>query len=121
LCDHLVGAVAAVDLLTEPAVLALEPSELERAADGRAELVVVERLGDVVERALAHRGDGRRHARVRGEENYGKAGTARVQSTEELDAVHLRHLPVGDHGVGAARLERGERRLAARAALAFPA
>src|SRR5207253_10944097 len=56
--DDRLGRVAARDLLPEVAVLALEARHVERARHQRSELVVVERLGDVIEGALAHGGDG---------------------------------------------------------------
>ena len=55
-----------------------------------------------------------------GEQDDRQTRALRVQAAQELDPVHLRHLPVGHDRVGAARLERGEGVLAARAALALP-
>src|SRR5437899_3120365 len=57
--DHGLGGVAVPNLLAEVAILARQAGELERAADGRPEVVVVERLGPVVEGALPHGRHGR--------------------------------------------------------------
>ena len=51
----------------------------------------------------------------------GSAGAQRVEAAQQLEAVHARHLPVGDDDVGAARVERRERGLAAGARLALVA
>src|SRR5207247_1719214 len=71
--DHRLGRVTARHLLAEPAVLALEAPHLERARDRGAQLVVVERLGDVVERALAHGRDRRGGGALRGDAVHGRA------------------------------------------------
>ena len=52
--DHRLGRVGG-GLLAQPRVLALEPHQLDRSRHLRPDLVVVERLGDVVEGAGAHR------------------------------------------------------------------
>src|SRR5439155_504046 len=114
-----VRCIAAGDLLSEVAVLALEARQVERARHQRAQLVVVEGLGDEVEGALAHGGDGGRHAAVGREQHDRGGGPARAQGAEQREAVHSGHLPVRDHDIGRALLERGEGRVAARALLAL--
>src|SRR6185503_16982024 len=63
--DDRLRPVPRAHLLAEKAILALEAREIERARHERPELVVVERLRQVVEGALAHGGDGGRHRAVR--------------------------------------------------------
>jgi hypothetical protein len=58
---------------------------------------------------------------VRGEQDDRQPRPTRVQAAEQLEAVHLRHLPVGDDGLSAARLEGRQRGLAAGARLALVA
>ena len=65
--DDRLGRVASSHFPPQLAVLALQTSELDGAGDQRAQLVVVEGLGDVVEGALAHRRHRRRNAAVRGQ------------------------------------------------------
>ena len=86
-----------------------------------AQLVVVERLGDVVEGAFAHGRDRRRHAAVGGEQDDRQGGAGGAQSAQQLDAVEVRHLEVGHHHVGAARVDCLERRCGAGARLALVA
>src|SRR5262249_53149156 len=92
------------------AILALEADEVARAADQRSQLVVVEGLGEVVERSLAHGGDGGGDAAVRRDEDDRQTGSALVDGTHEGDAVHVGHLPVGHHHVGGALVPRPEGR-----------
>src|SRR5205807_949260 len=74
-----------------------------------------------VEGALAHGGDGGRHAAVGREEHDRHGRPARPQPPEEREAVHPGHLPVGDDDVGRVLLERGEGRITARTLLALVA
>src|SRR5262249_26116814 len=119
--DDAVGTVARPDLLAEVAVLALEPDELERPRDQRAELVVVEGLGEVVEGALAHRRHGRGDTAVGGDEDHRQRRAPRVHRTHERHPAHAGHLPAGDHDVGAVLLERPQRGGAAGARLGLVA
>src|SRR5439155_11573824 len=119
--DHGLGGVAVPHLLAEVAILARQAGELERAADGRPEVVVVERLGHVVESALPHGRHGRGNRAVGGQQDDGEVRPACAEAPQELDTVHLGHPPVGDDDVSRALLERRQRRRAARAGLALVA
>ena len=57
------------------------------AAEDRDQLVVAERLLDVVERALVHRLHRRLQRGLRGHENDRHVGIARARRGEDLDAA----------------------------------
>jgi hypothetical protein len=86
--DHRLGRVAARDFLAEVAVLALETREIECARDAGTQLVVVERLDDVVEGAFAHAAtaDGTLPNAV--SMMTGRRGPAGVNAPQQLGAVH---------------------------------
>jgi hypothetical protein len=61
--------VALLDALAQVAVLVHQAAPLERVADHDEDLVVLERLGDVVEGAVLHRGDRALDRPVRGQDD----------------------------------------------------
>ena len=69
------------------------------------DLVELERLGDVVERAELHRADRSVRAAERGHDQDRGLGVGRLDPGKRLDAVELRHADVHDHQVGARFLD----------------
>ena len=61
--------------------------------------VVLERLGDVVERAALHRGDGVLHRRERRDHQHRQLVVELLQLLEHLQAVDARHHHVDDRGI----------------------
>ena len=67
--------------------------------DDRHQLVVAERLLDVVERARVHRLHRRLQRRLCGHEDDRHVGVMRPRGREHLHAGHLRHADVAQHDV----------------------
>ena len=86
-------------LLLQPPVLAHELAALHGPAQHQQQLVLLQRLREVVERALAHGVDGAVDGAVRGHEDHALARLGLLQLREQLDAVEVRHLEVGQHDV----------------------
>src|SRR6266478_6064000 len=107
------SALAPTDLLLELLVLRLEEALLRRAPADRDQVVVRERLLDVVERALVHRLDRALKRRLRGHEDHGSLGVLLPHRGEDLGARDARHLDVREDDVGRASLQRLEPRLPA--------
>ena len=89
-----------------------ELARLERLGDDLADLVLVERLGDEVERAALERLDRGVDRAVRGDEDDGQLGLLLERLAEERHPVDLGHLQVGDDQIDVVLLE--QRRAPAR-------
>ena len=85
-----------LELAAQPRDVAALALVRDRVAEHERELVVADRLREVVERALAHRLHRGLDGRVRGDEHDRERGPERVDPLHERDAVHVRHLEVGD-------------------------
>ena len=118
--DHRLGRVGG-GLLAQPGVLALESHQLHRPRHLGADLVVVERLGDVVEGAGAHRLHRRRHVGIGRYHHERQLAVACLHLAQQLEPVHHRHAAIRHHDVGAPRLEREQRLDAVPGALALEA
>ena len=112
--DDALEAVGAVHLLEEPAVVAAQQHAFHHAADDHPELVVVERLRDVVRGAELHRLHRGLLRAVGGDHDHGEVGIEGAGALEDLHAADAVHAQVGDHEVEAAGLDAAERLLAAR-------
>ena len=99
--------LVALDLLTQRAVLHAQLAMLAGALEDREQLVVAERLLDVIEGALVHRLHRRLQRRLRGHEDHRRVRILLPRGGEDLHAAHVRHAHVGEHDV---RLERRELR-----------
>jgi hypothetical protein len=86
----------------------------ERAADGLQKRLALEGLFEVVECAAAERLLGRLDGAVRGEQQDDDGGVEGEELREQLDAVHARHLQVGEREVEASLARDAQRRLARR-------
>ena len=85
-----------LDVLPEVAVLVEQAPPLHRVADDDEHLVVLERLGDVVERARFHRGNRALDRRVRRDDDDVEVLVDPLQLVERRDAVQARHHDVDD-------------------------
>ena len=107
--DDLAEAVGVLlQVLAQHAILGDQPPLRERVADDGEHFVVLERLGDVVERAALHRGDGALDRRERRDHQDRQLVVDLLQLVERRHAVHARHHDVDDGGVegdGAGELE----------------
>ena len=88
-----------LQILAEHAVLGDEAALGEGVADDGQHFVVLERLGDVVEGAPLHRGDGALDRRERGDHQHRQLVVYFLQLVERGHAVHARHHDVDDGGV----------------------
>ena len=100
-----VGALAPADLLLQRFVLDTELAMLGRALENRHQLVVSERLLDIVERALVHGLHCRLQRCLRGHEDHGTIRIALLGRGEDLDAGHVRHANVREDDVRGGRRE----------------
>ncbi len=75
------------------------------ALEDRDDLVVDERLLDVVVRARVHRLDGRAQVGLRGHEDDGDVGVARARRGEHVESTDARHADIGEDDVGVGRLQ----------------
>ena len=91
--------VPLLDVLAQVAVLVHQPPPLHRVADDDQHFVVLERLGDVVERAALHRGDRALDRRERRDHDDRQLLVDALQLVERRDAVHPRHHDVDDRRV----------------------
>jgi len=87
------------ELATQEGHLALQRALLHRAAHEREQLLVLERLGQVIEGAELHGGDGGAHGLHRGDEDHLDAVVEGLDALEHLDAVHLGQSDVEQHDV----------------------
>ena len=92
-------AVLLLDVLPQRAVLVDQPPALERVLDDDEHFVVLERLGDVVERAALHGRDGVLDRRVRRHHDDRQLVVQLLQRLERGHAVDARHHHVDDGGV----------------------
>ena len=88
-------------------------ARLDAALHREDELVGIERLRDVVERAGLHRRDRDALRAVRRQHHHGHARVLHAERGEHLHAVDVGHREIGEHDVGAVRLEVGDARGAA--------
>src|SRR5439155_333880 len=101
------------DLLLELLVLRLEDPLLRRAPANRDEIVVRERLLDVVERPLIHRLDGALERGLGRHEDDGGLRVLIAHRRQDLGARDARHLDVREYDVGRVSLERFQPRFPA--------
>ncbi len=111
--DAIALPLVASNLLLERLVLDAKLPMLGGAPQDRDQLVVAERLLDVVERALVHRLHRRLQRGLRGHEDDRHVGIALPRGREDLDAAHVRHADVGEHDVRRQLADALEARLAA--------
>ena len=108
--EHLPHARAAADdvaeavrvrlkVLLERAILGDEPALLQRVAQDHQHFVVLERLGDVVERAALHRGDGVLDRGKRRDHQDRQVVVDLPDLVERRDAVHAGQHDVEDRGI----------------------
>jgi hypothetical protein len=113
--EHLLHARAAADDAGELVILRLQVlaqrrvlGEQSLALDGVAQhdqhFVVLERLGDVVEGAALHRGNGVLHRRKRRDHEHRQVFIDLLQLVERLHPVHSGHHHVDDRGIEWQRL-----------------
>ena len=76
-----------------------QPAALHRVAHDDQHFLVLERLGDVVERAALHRGNRALDRRVRGDDQDRQVLVDPLQLVERGDAVEPRHHDVDDRRV----------------------
>ena len=106
-----------LELGRELAVLLLDLVLVERLGDQRLEpieLLGVERLLDVVVRALLHRLHGGVDRRLPGDDDALRRDLALLQLAQQREPVELGHLEVGEHDAVPLRGERVERLLTVR-------
>jgi hypothetical protein len=103
--DDVLEAQGLLELAAEVPVLQLETALAQRALDRDAQLLDREVLGQVVERALAHRAHRRFDRREGGDHDHRQGGVQLVGPPEQDHAVDLRHLQIGEQDVRALGLE----------------
>jgi hypothetical protein len=120
--DQVVARAALAQLLLELAVAAHEAAPLDRAAHGRAHAVVVERLGEIVERAGANAVDRALDARVARDHDDLDLGMLALQALEQSAPAIRAEAEIEQHdvelGLGEPRLG-SLRGLGERSAVAF--
>ena len=97
--DDLLQARRSAEPGLEGAVLGHELLFLERLLDDVHDLFVPEGLGQVVKRALAHRGDRAFHGGVRGHHDDGHLGMPRLHLREDLEAGPVREHEIEEQEV----------------------
>ena len=112
--DHVLEAERRLQLVPEVPVLDLEVPLTQGPLDGDLELVDGEGLGKVVERAFLHRRHRRLDARERRDHDHGQGGVDVVRPPQQLDAVHSRHLEVGQQQVRGIGLDERQRAMGIR-------
>jgi len=100
-------------------VLAAEGAVFDSPVHDHEQLVLVERLGEVVGGAFLHGGDGGLDSRVGRHHDDLDFGPDAAGAAEQFEAVHLGHAQVGQQQVEGLRLERGEGILARRTGAHF--
>ncbi len=98
-----------LEVLLVRAVLADEPALLERPLDDDLHLLEVERLRDVVARALADRGDRRVGVDDPGDHDHVEVGLALLDPAQQVEPGRSGHVDVGEHEVERAGREEVER------------
>ena len=99
-----VEAEAVAELLVQHPVLAHQVRPLHRPAQHEQQLVLLQGLGQVVEGALAHRVDGAVDGPVGGHQDDEGRGLQLEDLAQQLDAVEVGHLQVGEDDVEGAAL-----------------
>ena len=89
----------------------------EHAVDHRDQVIGLDRLLEIVGRAVAQRLDRAVDRGVRGEQHERHARRDPARAVEQREPGHAAHLEIGEHEVGRGALERGDRRLGALDAL----
>src|ERR1051325_7274744 len=109
--DELVEVVLRAKLLAEEDIFAQGLPVVERSLDGQAQLIQLEWLLQVVERALLHRLDGRLDRAKTGDHDRHRGRVERARLLHNLHPVRavLVEVQVGDDEVGRGGLERLER------------
>jgi hypothetical protein len=111
LADDALEAAGGLEGLLERAVAGQEPAPLDGAGgDQRHALRARERPGQVVVGAEAHGLHGGRDAAVGGHHDHRQVGPGPAHALEQLQAVHLGHVQVGEDAVDAGGVgpERGQ-------------
>ena len=112
LCDD-EAVTCAPSALAQRRGLAAQRALGDRAAHEDHELVELERLGQVVIRAVADRLDRRIDRAVRGHHDHLGLGLRGADRVEQREAIELGHAQIGDDDIdvaGGHGLERGDRR-----------
>jgi hypothetical protein len=91
--------IALLDVLSKIAVLVHEAAPLEGVAYDHQHLVVLERLGDVVEGTGLHRGDSASNGRKRRDDHDSQIFVDALQLVQRGDAVEPRHHDVDDGAI----------------------
>jgi hypothetical protein len=99
LADHLLEAVAVLEVPLEEDVLLLEAELLEPAGHEDLQLLDVEGLDDVVQGAGLQGVDGLLDAAVGGDEDDRRLGVQALGELQDVHAARLGHLDVGDDEV----------------------
>jgi hypothetical protein len=86
-------------LLPQHPVLAHQVAALHGPAQDDQDLVLLQRLGQVVEGPLLHGVHGAVDRPVRGHERHTQTRLRGQELRQQVDAVHVRHLEVGEHHV----------------------
>src|SRR5690606_19762978 len=102
--DHAIEGVDALELLSQPPVLAAELPPLERAADHDLDLVDLEGLDEVVVGADLHGLDRGVGGRVGGDHDDLRRRGQGAGVAQDLHAGHAGHGQIGDHDVEAVAL-----------------
>ena len=100
----------------EPLVLVRQPPLLERLVDGEDDFFVLERLGDVVKRAVLHRLDRAVDRRERGDDDDRQVRIGDADRAQRVDAADPGQHDVEDDEVDLLAVEKRQRFLAARRA-----
>jgi hypothetical protein len=106
LADDRRGAMPRAQRLLEEQVLGDQPSLLDGAADHEQEVLVVDRLGQVVERALAHGGDGFLDGAIAGHEDHREGGVEFLGRAQHPEAIARGQAEIGQDQRGAVESER---------------
>ena len=93
------AAFPAADLLAQLLVLDADRAELAGPPQDRDQLVVGERLLDVVEGAAVHRLDGALQGGLRRHQDHRRHRVLIARGGQDIDARDLRHPHVGEHDV----------------------
>src|SRR5690606_36876733 len=94
-----VADVTAADLLLQRLVLAFQLTRLGRPSADYQQLIVRERLLDVVERTLVDRLDGGVERRLCRHEDDGNVLIQLPGGVEDVDATYPRHADVGEYDI----------------------
>ena len=105
LADHLLEAVAVLEVPLEEDVLLLEAQLLEAAGDDDLQLLDVEGLDDVIQGAGLQGVDGLLDAAVGGDHDDRDLGVQAFDELQDVHAARLGHLDVGDDEVDGLFLE----------------